>query len=322
MSLRRTLLPLAALGVVALIPVAVALGQEARTPRAEAAEEPARPEPTYSHPLGLSIWHPKGWSVEESALGLSLVPPGFERGRPVPREVYLMNAIGMPDDVKSLDDPRVAKRLNDFVRESVPFLEPVGKPRALERVPGARTFRWRGVEPTTRTEVAAFVHGRPERGYFVSLGAIGESALVAEREADVLRIFETLEWGAPKTSAKLVGTWHADSYHSAGDVSSDRVNVSHRSTFVFLADGRVRSSSVMGVSGRTGGDDGDGADVSGVVEGDPGLGRWAAKGKHLWLLWREGGAAKYEVFVQGAPGRREMLLTPAGGGAKVLWTEY
>ena len=296
---------LAVLPLLLGLPLLSAAPQDAPSSRpAQRADAPAakRPEPNYVHPLGFAARHPKRWRVEETVLGLSLLPPDLARGAQMPRELYLMNAAAMPADVKTLDDPRVASRLKDLMKQSLPFLRPLGKPKQVAGVPGAREFRWGGTEPTTNTKLVAWVRVRVENGFSLSLSAIGEPALVERRGQELSGIFRSLQAGEPKTDAKLVGTWNADAHHSVGDISSDRINISHRQTVTLRPDGRMVSASQMGVGGRTGGHDRPGTDVSGVVQGEPGLGRWAAEGRYLYVLWNEGAVAKFEVYVQGTPG--------------------
>ena len=284
-----------------------------------AVSEDERP-PDYVHPLGLSFDHPEAWRVEETALGLSLVPSDLARGGVQPRELYLAHAVALPAGVEGLDDPRVQEHLTGLLRQTLPFLRPDGRPARFPGIEGARTFRWRGRAPTGG-EVVALLHGRTHGGYFLSVSAVGEAGLVPRREQALGAVFRSLGWGPPRLETDLAGTWRTESYASAGSIASDRIHVSHHQTFVLRPDGTVRSTSETGVAGTTGGHDRPGAGVAGVVRGAPGLARWASTKTHLYVLWHEGGAVKYELWVQGPRGRREMLLTPVGGGAKLLWTE-
>lgn len=299
-------------------------GIDAASGGQSAPKQPTASQPgtkAYTHPLGLGVHHPDSWRVEESPYGLSLVPPDAQYNMNTPRELYLLNVLGLPPEVNSLDDPRVAPELTKYLQQTFPFLRSSGTPTPVPGRPDARTFEWRGTSPLNQ-QVLALVHGRIEQGYFLALSAIGEQQLVEKRRSTLLDVFRTMHWGNPSPSPALVGTWHTENRSSSGSISSDRINISHRQSWTFAPNGIVRSSSVMGVGGRTGGNSRPGTDIAGTVEGQPEAGRWAVSGRSLYILWRTGSVVKFEYYVQGTPGRREMLLTPAGGGSKMLWTEY
>jgi hypothetical protein len=273
----------------------------------------------YSHPLGLEFQHPKAWRVWESPQGLQVVPPDAGSNAYGPTEAYIFTLLGAAG-ITSLDDPRAAQHLQSMVAEMMPFLRPSGDSRAIGKA--GRVFTWKGISPQG-LDVECLVYGKLAQGYFLGLIAIGDVQAVNRRQAEVVQIFESLRLGEPKVNSQLAGTWYTSSYSSAGTVSN-RTNVATHESMTLLPNGRVQSSAQTAYSGRTGdgGQNQSSAIFDGLTDASKEEGRWAVSGSDLYLLWKSGGVAKYSHYVQGNPGRREMLLTPPGQGEKVLWTEY
>lgn len=273
----------------------------------------------YSHPTGVEFKHPKTWRTWESPQGLQVVPPDAGSNAYGPTEAYIFTILGAAG-ISSLDDPRAAQHLQNMVAQLMPFLRPSGESRAIEK--SGRVFTWKGRSPQG-LDVECRVYGKITKGYFLGLIAIGDVQAVNRRQAEVLKIFETLRLGEPKANTQLAGTWYTSSYSSAGTVSN-RTNVATHESMTLLPNGRVQSSAQTAYHGRTGsgGQNQPGAIFDGLTDATGEEGRWGVSGTDLYLLWKSGGVAKYSYYVQGVPGRREMLLTPAGQGEKVLWTEY
>lgn len=275
----------------------------------------------FSHPLGLAFHHPKAWRVDESPLGLQLSPPGVTQNAYGPSELYLVNMIGADPSVRGIDDPRAPQMLEQLFMQTLPFLRSQGTAQRFSERSAGRRFDFAGTNPLGQ-QVECRVYGVLVDGYFVALTGIGERGKVSARDAELKRVAESLALGAAQGNRQLAGTWYSESSASAGSIASDRVHVNTTNTVTLLVDGRISSSAQSSVSGTVGGHDGPGASVTGVTDPSLEAGRWAVEGKTLYILWKSGGAAKFDVYVQGSPGRREILLTPAGGGKKVLWTEY
>ena len=273
----------------------------------------------YSHPLGVEFKHPKTWRIWESPQGLQVVPPDAGSNAYGPTEAYIFAILGA-SGISSLDDPRAAQHLQSMVAEMMPFLRPSGDNRAIGNA--GRVFTWKGISPQG-LDVECRVYGKLTQGYFLGLIAIGDVQAVNRRQAEVVKIFETLRLGEPKANTQLAGTWYTSSYSSAGTVNN-RTNVATHESMTLLPNGRVQSSAQTAYSGRTGqgSQNQSGAIFDGLTDASREEGRWAVSGTDLYMLWKSGGVSKDSYYIQGAQGRREMLLTPPGQGEKVLWTEY
>ena len=294
-----------------------------RAVESDAAAGPASAARPIRHPLGIGFDLPRGWRSTETGFGLALAPPDLARDADGPRELAVVQLVPVPAALPSLDDPRAAAALTALLQRSLPDLRPEGGPTPVAGSASARRWAWSGTGPKG-ARIGAIVLGRAQDGWLLAVAAIAEEDTLARREAALDAVFRSLTLDAPQVHPRLAGTWIVETHRSASgipSIPSDTIHFSHRQRFVLRPDGSVVSSSQMGVGGRTGGHDRPGTDVSGLVEGDAGLGRWASRGTDLYIAWRDGGVAKWQVYVQGERGRREMLLTPAGGGAKVLWTE-
>lgn len=273
----------------------------------------------YTHPIGLEFKHPKTWTVFESMLGLQAAPPDAGSNAQGPTELYIFSIVGADPTVASLADPKAAQLLNGLVSQMLPFLRPSGESRA---VGDGRVFSWNGTSPEG-LNVDCHVYGLLTDGYFISLTALGEVQTVKRRETEVVNIFKTAKLGEPQADPQHASTWYSSSYSSSGTYG-DRVNTSTQHTMTFLPSGRLTSSAQTGVHGWAKGEKGgpDTTSITGVTDASREEGRWALSGSDLYILWKDGGVVKWSVYVQGNPGRREMFLTPAGGGDGVLWTEY
>jgi len=247
------------------------------------------------------------------------VPPDAGSNAHGPTEAYIFTLLGSAG-IPSLEDPRAAQHLHALVAEMMPFLQTSGDSRAAGK--DGRVFTWKGRSPQG-LDVECRVYGKLSKGYFLGLTAIGDVQAVNRRQADVEKVFETLRLGEPKANTQLAGIWYTSSYSSAGMVSN-RTNVATHESMTLLPNGRVQSSAQTTYSGRTGqgSQSQSHAIFDGITDGSSEEGRWAVSGTDIYLLWKSGGVAKYSYYIQGAPGRREMLLTPPGQGNKVLWTEY
>lgn len=276
----------------------------------------------YKHPIGLEFKHPRGWSVFESALGLQVNPPDAKSNMNGPTEAHFFSIIGADPSVRSLADPKAAQLLNSLVTQYFPYLRPKGGSSAVGQNDG-RVFTWSGRSPEG-LNVECYVYGLLRGGYFIGLNSIGDAQVVNSRKAHVVKMFKTLKLGKPKADPRHASTWYSSSYSSSGNYG-DRVNTSTQHTMTLLPNGRLSSSAQTSVHGwsrdhRSGGPDS--TSVTGLTDASTEEGRWAVSGNYLYLLWKDVGVVKWSVYVQGNPGRREMLLTSMDGGSKVLWTEY
>lgn len=304
------------LALLLLIPCTVARAQDpAARPDRQREQQPDEHVYDFTHPIGLALDHPDGWKVQETPLGLQLVPPDLQYDAFGPTEVHLLTMIGADPQVPSLDDRRASQALTMLVQSRLPFLAPRGKAQAVPGRPDARRFDYAGTSPYGK-QVECRVYGVLIDGWFVSVSALAERGKLDRREPALVEAITTVVLREPTADPVLSGTWYSQSFSRAGGVS-DFVNTTTVSAFTLLPNGRVRSSTQTGVSGQV-----PGGSVSGVTDALLDQGRWALVGKDLWVVWRDGTAARWTIYLQGQPGRRELLLTAPGGGNKVLWTEY
>jgi hypothetical protein len=152
--------------------------------------------------------------------------------------------------------------------------------------------------------------------------AVGEAARVTAREKEIETIFSTCAVAEPKVDERMCGVWVCEVYHASG-LPGQKTHVSTTITYALLPDGTIHSTSQTAIFGswrRSPGvtDVWDG--LNAIVKGWPDHGRWGVGDGHIYMLWEDGSSARFQLYVQGAPGRREALLTPPDG-KKQLWTE-
>lgn len=272
-------------------------------------ENDALPQ-VYRHPIGFTFRYPAGWTVREVPGGLHLVPPDLAQGPSGPLEAYLILGEAAPGIARP-DDPRVGQYLDQQLLALLPAVRRAGPP---EPVPaGARPgalYTWEGLSP-----MGVFVRVRSYvtilEGHAVGLSGLGETARIGAREPLLREMFATFDVGAGEVDPRLVGRWHMTSYARAGPTSDPLVSTTVL-VMVLEAGGSLRTGGTTASSSS-----GFGSEVT--QENRPG--RWGAAGGRLTLIFGNGTSAAYSYHVQGAPGTRELLLTPLAGGEKELWAE-
>ena len=276
----------------------------------------------YRHPIGLEFNHSHGWSVFESALGLQVNPPDVKSNMNGPAEAHFITLIGADPSVRSLADPKAAYLLNNLVTQYFPYLQQKGDSSAVGQN-GGRVFTWSGRSPEG-LNVDCYVYGFLQGGYFIGLNSLGDVQAVHQRKAQVIDIFKSLRLIEPQADPRHASTWYSNSFSSSGSYG-DRVNTNTQHVMTLLPNGRLSSSSKTSVHGWSRDHSKGGPEhtsVTGLTDVSTEEGRWAVSGNFLYLLRKDVGVVKWSVYVQGNPGRREMLLTSMDGGRKVLWTEY
>ena len=271
----------------------------------------------FTHALGVSFELPKSWRVRETAYGLQLTPPDAASGPTGPTEVHTV-AIAGANGVRSLDDRRAIGAADQQVRRLFPFFR--SKPTSQQLQRGARRLTWTGRAPTGPAECT--VSCQLVDGYVLSVWSVGDPDTVAKRREQLTKVFSSLRLGASKTNQRLPGTWYSQNYRSVGDVR-ERINFANNQAVTMLPNGSLSSRSQTAISGQTGRDNPyrPGTSVSGLTQSAREQGRWAVDGDQVYLLWKDAGVSRAKYYIQGQPGRREMLITWPNGN-KVLWTEY
>ncbi|MEM7201691.1 MAG: hypothetical protein AAF628_15590 [Planctomycetota bacterium] len=272
----------------------------------------------YTHPIGVRFQHPDRWRVSETGLGLEVTPPDRGHGAFGPTEIHVVTIVGA-NDVTSLEAPAAVQFVDARVRELFPFLRREQDIKPLDG--GGRRFTWTGRHPAG-LDAECHVYSKLIGGYVLSISTAGERSLVRRRRPSIETMFATLTLGEPQIDPRLASTWYAKNYRTVGDVQ-DRINFANTQTVTLVADGSLSSSSQTAISGQTGRNNPQrpGTSISGMTEAAREAGRWAMQGEYVYMLWKTGGVTKCKVYVQGAPGRRELLVTQLNG-SKSLWTEY
>lgn len=298
-----------------LILVALVVLAACATLRAQGDTPPAAAKQAataYRHPLGLSFRHPRDRMVHESPYGLQILP---RRSRP-PRDRFAgVLASSTPPAVRRPDDAAVVRYLDAAVKRLAPQLRRIGKPVVTKLgAHRAATFRWRGRDAAGRAGAGSFTGILLGRTY-VGVSVFGPPAWVEEQGPVMRGILATCEMKPPRIDPRYVGRWASDSYHSSGGHYRNRVNVSSTRTMILLADGTCHAGGQSAINGQV-----RGASLTGLAKSLPEHGRWAAHEDRVYFMWDDGTTTGFRIYVQGRPGRREVLLT-AANGAKQLWLE-
>ncbi len=144
---------------------------------------------------------------------------------------------------------------------------------------------------------------------------------MAQRAGVMEKVFSTCEVTAPDIDPRMVGVWYHYVYNSSGPPAGT-LHASTTITNVLLPTGTLCSGSQTAIHGiwrRPDGIDYEG--LHGIGESLPERGRWAGKNDKIYILWPDGGASAFSLYIQGEIGRREAMLTDPWGD-KQLWTEY
>ena len=273
----------------------------------------------FAHPLGFRFQHPKDWTAKETAWGIQLTPPDALPTTAAVGEFYLFTATAA-GDIKKADDPRIAQHLNATVMRLAPFLQRAAQPQQMPGPAAGAVYTWTGRHPTG-PEVKGKVYTSIRQGYVLGLFAAAESSRLAGRKATLEQVFATSKVGAPQVDQRMVGRWYHNTYRSTGSYSS-RTHLSSTRVLVLVADGTIhaaRQTALMGLQRRPGRAEHD--DWSALGQSMPDHGRWGSANGRIYMMWSDGVTAGFSLHVQGAPPRREALLT-SPTGQKQLWTEY
>jgi hypothetical protein len=300
-------------------------------PAPDPAGAPRRPVPLppelpgyvfYRHPLGLVLQHPAGWRVEQTPLGLALVPPDLATNEYGPTEAFLIMAEKLAPGIDRPDDPRIGQYLDMQTARTIPFLSRRGAPEpATAGVAPAAVYAYSGRNQLGR-EILARVHVTLAEGYAFGLTALGERPRVEVRREVVERIFSSFAVGAPQVDPRLVGIWYTTK--TASSRATGDFNLTTVIAWAWGPDGRYARGAQTAFSGtiREGGTgDPTHSYTGGADSADIEKGRWATDGTKVWFVADKGGAWEYQVQLDLSGGMRRLLLRPAGGGEPELWSE-
>lgn len=293
-------------------------------------------ESIYRHATGLAFVHPADWQVQETELGVAVLPADARydaTGQPL--ELILVNAEQTPD-IATPDDPRI---IQFFEQQAAP-LRRIGAVEALRSGlgPGA-LLTFEGSDGFQQVEQRVYVTVLDGTSVFV-VHAAGDGRL-DDREPEVRRLFASLEWdrshataapgGSPPSGRggaatgevgaatgevaaeldpDLVRAWHRSST-SGSTGGGGSVYATDRETVVFGRDGSLVYAVGTTVSA-------DVPDLSAYGRGDPNVrhGQWSIEGGMLMIRWEAGGVDRfaYNVFIH-TDGLPALKIQPNGGEA-------
>jgi hypothetical protein len=262
---------------------------------------------TYRHPIGFTFWYPEHWQVQDTELGLQLIPPDIRSNAQGPTEAFLILG-DSADGISRPDDPRVIQYLESQLVTGLPFLKRIGEVESVDGSggPGA-LITWEGKNPSGM-QVRARVFTILLHGYGVALVAVGDTDGVNAREPVLRKIFSTFGFGESEKDRRLIGTWQYESTYFSGDFSGTTIR-----HMIFQADGAFRSGTRLLASSDAG--------TADSGEGSGEHGQWSAGNETLYLIWDDGSITEYGYYIEGPPGEQKMLLKPADGSKKELWEQ-
>jgi hypothetical protein len=267
------------------------------------AEEPETAS-GYRHPVGIRIDLPEEWKV-----GLVEGLPGFHRLLPPDandKELCLAHA-GGSYGIARADDPRLVQAIDALMRELAPALKRVEgvTPITAGSDPGA-LLTWEGKAPDG-TETGARAYAVISGRFSFLVLAIGTKEQLTARESALGEAFASFRMEEPQRDPALVGAWgnrKTESYHSGEFTAATEI----KAEALFREDGSfiaVESSQFVGGTGDVGAD----SERRTVTEG-----LWYAGQGHLFLLLEDGSLEAFLYEVQGAPGGRQLVVSPKFGG--------
>lgn len=258
----------------------------------------------YHHPVGIRLDLPEGWKVA-AVEGL----PAFQRLLPPDGNdqeatfTYVDGSYG----VTRADDAQLIQAIEGLMREVAPGLKRVGGVTSVAA--GSETgalLTWEG-KAADGTETGARAYLAVSGRFSFLLLAIGAKERLTAREDALGEMFGSFRMEAPRRDPALVGLWgnsKTDGYRS-GEFSAA---TQKKAEALFRPDGSftaVESSQFVGGTGDVGAD----SEERTVIEG-----LWYAGQGHLFLLLEDGSLAAFHYQVQGAPGSRQLVVSPQFGG--------
>ena len=298
------------------------------------------------HSLGLAFEHPETWQATETPTGMTLTPPDVQQAAWGAAEFFLISA-APANGIENPGDPRVHGYIAGTLMRNLGVpVQPEGRvEKAKAGTRDLAIMTWRGSHPNFGGAFRVRAYVVLISGYGVTLTCIGSPAQIDKRDKILREIVTSLSYQDPNRAAtaddpadqgdpahqggrggadakadpRFVGRWYRTAY---SDSSITGMSTSFHQTMILAPDGKLSWVDQTVISGeRRAGGASPGWTFSGIPESEVNRGRWSVTGERMAMTW-QGGGIVYTAYVQGSPGRREMLLTPVDGGKKELWTEY
>lgn len=221
---------------------------------------------THKHAMGYSIQAPRGWTFNDNAEGIVMLPPGvtFDPSHANNPEVY----------IATVKDGYSAAEEAQFVQQIGASFQQNGAARRESAVFGARAgsiYRWDVRNPQNGQNVALDLFVAPEGQRVYVVVAAGNRDVVRTRDTTVRQILGSVSYSAPKVDAggpladstPLAQQWLTKlrgrmirQMHAYSGMSSDKYHyINADGTYVYRSRSMV-SVTVPGASGlSTGGAD-------------------------------------------------------------------
>jgi hypothetical protein len=282
----------------------------------EAANRDGRAGNVWKHPFGFSFWFPEGWTTQEHADFLQLIPPNAGSSPEGPTEIYaVIGETIAGEGIFSPDDPRVISFMDQEIRAISPFVTRQGGTTPIDWSQGkGAIIDWEGT--SQRGDV---IHARAFmaiiKDHGVALIAIGFKNLLEARDADLRQMFSSFGIGQGQNDPALVGTWKMVSTASIDNQSpfesawSRAQAVSETETFLTISpDGTCtwtsKSQMIVGAG-----------DV--WLEDNSSTtnrGTWNAGNGILYIIWDDNTYRECAYQFQGGGGGRQLRLACGGDG--------
>jgi hypothetical protein len=277
---------------------------------------PTKQGKTYRHPTGFSFWYPANWSTRIEGELLLLVPNDQQVGAQGPNEAYIVNGESVAGQgIYSADDPRVTQYLDQIIMSILPTLQRTGSPTPIKMIQGQGVLvNWEGSNyQGQKVEARAYVAIINNVG--VSLVALGLKGLLAKREADLHKIFESFAFGQGEKDPNLMGRWQLFATSSLTNQSPFETDWSRasmvsdkNSIMEFRADGtwlRTDKSHLLVIAGGSYVED-KSIDSSG--------GRWYASNGVLIMIWKNNSWEEYKYQILQTPQGRQLRMVCGNSG--------
>lgn len=144
----------------------------------------------YAHDKGLFFWYPEDWNVAKQEDYVQFTPPNIKMQGDVPLELYFMFVDEITDEsLSDPKDPRIAKYLDEQIKSIVQTLKRGEEPIL---VGSNALYKWEAKSPEGKI-VQAYAFSKIADKKFIGLVAIGLKEQLESRDADLRRIFTSMD---------------------------------------------------------------------------------------------------------------------------------
>ena len=239
-----------------------------------------------------SFRYPEGWSVQSTAYGLVLTPPGSQNTD----ELIMVTANAAPG-IREGTDPRVGQALDAMIGASMPAMRRRGGAQAVpSNIGSGGRFDYAGRAPDGRqAEGSVYVAVDGDKAAAISI--VTDRRRLGKRRPVIEQIFQSFDSGSgdragtKRTAAepgdldpRLIGMFAGEAVHS-----SSGVYVNTRLVYALGGDGVLHYGAQSAINASQG--DGAGGfrwTASGISGENVQRGTWTASNGHLTVEWDSG----------------------------------